>query len=184
MGYLRKLESAHPRKASATLNNARRFFFAIFAPSPPLARASPATRQRAWTRTLRKSTRAAAKLHLPLSSAPESVEDRTFSFLCSSGVSPPARNRVGDMNRLVFFIAVFGLCASPAYARTVHLRGDEADAFITKNFPDAEIPGEVKGKFTYIEHGHKRVGHAVMPKFPVELNREFFRANRQFFFAK
>ncbi len=88
------------------------------------------------------------------------------------------------MNRLVFFIAVFGLCASPAYARTVHLRGDEADAFITKNFPDAEIPGEVKGKFTYIEHGHKRVGHAVMPKFPVELNREFFRANRQFFFAK
>ena len=64
------------------------------------------------------------------------------------------------MNRLVFFIAAFGLCASPAHARTVHLRGDEADAFITKNFPAAEIPGEVKGKFTYIEHGHKRVGHA------------------------
>ena len=42
------------------------------------------------------------------------------------------------MNRLVFFIAVFGPCASPAYARTVHLRGDKADAFITKNFPDAE----------------------------------------------
>jgi hypothetical protein len=99
-------------------------------------------------------------MHVPLSSAPESVEDRILSFLCSSGVSPPAQNRAGDMNRLAFFLAVFGLCASPAYARTVHLRGDEADAFITKNFPDAEIPGEVKGKFTYIEHGRRRVGHA------------------------
>ena len=42
----------------------------------------------------------------------------------------------------------------------MHLRGGEADAFISKNFPGAEIPGEVKGKFTYIEHRHKRVGHA------------------------
>ena len=64
------------------------------------------------------------------------------------------------MNRLVFFLAVFGLCTSPVYARTVHLRGDEADDFITQNFPNAEIPGEVKGTFTYIKHGYKRVGHA------------------------
>jgi hypothetical protein len=64
------------------------------------------------------------------------------------------------MNRLVFFLAVFGLCAFPAYAQTVHLRGNEADDFIAKNFPNAEIPGEVSGTFTYMKHGYKMVGHA------------------------
>ena len=64
------------------------------------------------------------------------------------------------MKKLVFFVGVLGLCASPAQARTVHLRGDKADAFITKNFPNAEIPGDVKGEFSYTKHGHKMVGHA------------------------
>jgi len=64
------------------------------------------------------------------------------------------------MKKLLFFVGLLGLCASPAQARTEHLRGDKADAFIAENFPKAELPGEVKGAFTYAQHGRKKIGHA------------------------
>jgi hypothetical protein len=53
----------------------------------------------------------------------------------------------------VVSLAVLGLITgSPlALASSVsHLNGQAADDFIEKHFPNAEIPGAVEGKFTYV----------------------------------
>lgn len=50
--------------------------------------------------------------------------------------------------------------AQPASAHPVPLKGAAADAFIARNFPNAEIPGEVSGKFTWVRHGYQHVGRA------------------------
>ncbi len=47
-------------------------------------------------------------------------------------------------------IAAFCIaCSSYAHADYVTLKGAEAEAFIQKYFPNAEIPGPVKGYFSY-----------------------------------
>jgi len=65
------------------------------------------------------------------------------------------------MDRFLLSLAICGLSASPAYALTTHLKGEKADAFIAKYFPNADIPGPVQGKFTYVKGRHKVIGRAT-----------------------
>jgi hypothetical protein len=65
------------------------------------------------------------------------------------------------MKRIIAPLILCGLFACPSQARTVHLRGDRADAFIAAHFPDAEIPGPVHGRFTDGAPHHRRRGRAV-----------------------
>ena len=64
------------------------------------------------------------------------------------------------MKRALLFAAGFVAMAGPALAHPVTLRRGAADAFIAKSFPNAEIPGDVSGAFTYVRHGGTHVGHA------------------------
>jgi hypothetical protein len=49
------------------------------------------------------------------------------------------------------------LAFSPiANARTIILKGDAADAFISKHFPNADIPGPVEGPFVYLNRMGRR----------------------------
>ena len=64
------------------------------------------------------------------------------------------------MKRAILLTAALIAIAHPALAHPVRLKGGVADAFIAKNFPNAEIPGDVSGAFTYVRHGRKHVGHA------------------------
>jgi hypothetical protein len=50
----------------------------------------------------------------------------------------------------IFLLATVTLSPSPAYAKTVVLSGDAADKFIERHFPNADIPGPVKGAFKYV----------------------------------
>ena len=65
------------------------------------------------------------------------------------------------MKILILSLTLCGLSASPAYALTTHLKGEKADAFIAKHFPNADIPGPVEGKFTYVKGRHKAIGRAT-----------------------
>ena len=66
------------------------------------------------------------------------------------------------MKKLVMFAAaVFFATVTFAHAENVTLDGDNADSFITRHFPDAEIPGQVKGLFHYVDkNGKVRRGYA------------------------
>jgi hypothetical protein len=64
------------------------------------------------------------------------------------------------MKKVAFFAMAFGVFVSPAQAKVVHLSGGKADSFIAKHSPDAVIPGDVNGKFTYVARGHRRIGRA------------------------
>lgn len=63
---------------------------------------------------------------------------------------------------VIFLVAVSfsGALASGAQARTIHLHGKAADDFIARHFPNAAIPGPVKGVFAYRKAGHIRHGQA------------------------
>ncbi len=53
------------------------------------------------------------------------------------------------------------LASSLAHAQTVTLTGEAVEEFISKHFPDAEIPGKVKGAFQYInKNGEHKQGYA------------------------
>jgi hypothetical protein len=64
------------------------------------------------------------------------------------------------MKKIAFAAIAFAMFALPAQAGTVHLSGSKADRFIAQHFPNAVIPGDVSGKFTYGVCGHKHVGRA------------------------
>ena len=53
------------------------------------------------------------------------------------------------MNRLIFSFAALVAISSSANAQAVKLRGAAADAFVAKYFPNADVPGLIKGAFTY-----------------------------------
>jgi hypothetical protein len=65
------------------------------------------------------------------------------------------------MNRLIVFAAALVMMSSSAHAQAVKLRGPAADAFVAKYFPNADVPGRVKGEFTYTsKSGRKGSGLA------------------------
>jgi hypothetical protein len=67
------------------------------------------------------------------------------------------------MNRLIVFAAALVMMSSSAHAQAVKLRGPAADAFVAKYFPNADVPGRVKGEFTYTsKSGRKGSGLAKM----------------------
>ena len=53
------------------------------------------------------------------------------------------------MNRLIVVGVALVAMSSLAQAQAVKLRGPAADAFVAKYFPNAAVPGRVKGQFTY-----------------------------------
>jgi hypothetical protein len=53
------------------------------------------------------------------------------------------------MNRLVVAGAALVVSSSSAHAQAVKLRGPAADAFVAKYFPNAAVPGRIKGQFSY-----------------------------------
>ena len=59
-------------------------------------------------------------------------------------------------------LAITLVMISPlAYAKTKFLSDDSARSFLAKHFPDAEIPGRVQGKFTYMnKRGEMKHGYA------------------------
>jgi hypothetical protein len=65
------------------------------------------------------------------------------------------------MNGLIVFAAALVMMSSSAHAQAVRLRGPAADAFVAKYFPNADVPGRVKGQFTYTsKSGRKGSGVA------------------------
>jgi hypothetical protein len=56
---------------------------------------------------------------------------------------------VRPMNRLIVASAALVMISSSANAQAVKLRGSAADAFVAKYFPNAAVPGRIKGQFTY-----------------------------------
>jgi hypothetical protein len=60
------------------------------------------------------------------------------------------------MKTFILSAAMVLMIAHPAFAKPMVLKGAAADAFIAKHFPDAEIPGDVSGKFTYV-HDHRNI---------------------------
>jgi hypothetical protein len=75
------------------------------------------------------------------------------------------------MNRSILAGAALVMISSSAHAQAVKLRGEAADSFVAKYFPNAAIPGLVKGRFNYINKSgaktrglakcHSRHGSAV-----------------------
>jgi hypothetical protein len=49
------------------------------------------------------------------------------------------------MNRLIVVGAALVMISSSANAQAVKLRGKAADAFVAKYFPNAAVPGPIKG---------------------------------------
>jgi hypothetical protein len=64
------------------------------------------------------------------------------------------------MKKMALAVIALGIFVLPAQARTVHLSGKKADAFIARHFPNADIPGDVDGGFSYVARGCKRFGRA------------------------
>ena len=65
------------------------------------------------------------------------------------------------MKKVILSAATLLMMVPSANARTVILKGEAADLFIARHFPNADIPGPVSGAFTYIYSRGKRVtGHA------------------------
>jgi hypothetical protein len=65
------------------------------------------------------------------------------------------------MKKLLLIATILFATAPLAHAKNVSLSGDAADSFIERHFPDAEIPGPVKGTFDYTDkNGNVRRGYA------------------------
>lgn len=65
------------------------------------------------------------------------------------------------MKKVILFSTLVLMFSPLANAKNVELSGAKADSFIARHFPDADIPGEVKGVFTYInKDGQKKRGYA------------------------
>jgi hypothetical protein len=64
------------------------------------------------------------------------------------------------MKKTALAVIAFGIFVLPAQARTALLSGKKADAFVAKHFPNADIPGDVDGRFSYVAGGRERFGRA------------------------
>ncbi len=64
------------------------------------------------------------------------------------------------MKKVILSAAALIALASSAFAHPVTLKRAAADAFIAKYFPNAYIPGDLEGPFSYVRQGGKNVGHA------------------------
>jgi hypothetical protein len=65
------------------------------------------------------------------------------------------------MKRSIFAGAALVMISSCAHAQAVKLRGEAADSFVAKYFPNAAIPGLVRGRFNYVnKSGAKTSGLA------------------------
>jgi hypothetical protein len=65
------------------------------------------------------------------------------------------------LKKLIVITAMLVVVSPLAKAKNVSLKDEVARAFIHKHFPDAYIPGEVEGNFTYIsKNGKKKHGYA------------------------
>lgn len=65
------------------------------------------------------------------------------------------------MKKLVLIAATLFTAAPFAHAKNITLSGYQADSFIERHFPDADIPGPVKGTFQYVDkNGKIRRGYA------------------------
>jgi hypothetical protein len=65
------------------------------------------------------------------------------------------------MNKIILASAALLFIASSANAKPVILKGQAAESFIGKYFPQASIPGPVSGAFRYVDkRGRHRKGHA------------------------
>jgi hypothetical protein len=65
------------------------------------------------------------------------------------------------MNRWIVAAGALAMTSLAAHARAVKLRGPAADSFVAKYFPNAAVPGRVKGEFTYVaKRGTRHMGLA------------------------
>ena len=65
------------------------------------------------------------------------------------------------MNKIILASATLLLVSWSVNAEAVVLKGQAAESFIGKYFPQASIPGPVSGAFGYIDkRGRHRKGHA------------------------
>ena len=65
------------------------------------------------------------------------------------------------MKKLILFATILFATAPLAHAKNVTLSGAAADSFISRHFPNADIPGPVKGVFQYTDkNGNVRRGYA------------------------
>ena len=71
------------------------------------------------------------------------------------------------MSRLIVVGAALVMMSSSAHAQAVKLRGPAADAFVAKYFPNAAVPGRVKGQFTYTSRGGRKGSGLANATFPL-----------------
>jgi len=65
------------------------------------------------------------------------------------------------MKKLILIATMMMVVAPLAQAQEVKLSGDAAESFIFRHFPNADIPGPVKGLFHYTDkNGQIRRGYA------------------------
>jgi hypothetical protein len=67
-----------------------------------------------------------------------------------------AEARLKAMNRLIVSFAALLSISSSANAQAVKLRGEAADAFVAKYFPNAGAPALIKSTFTYTSKNGQR----------------------------
>jgi hypothetical protein len=60
------------------------------------------------------------------------------------------------MKKILLSLAILLAIAPSTNARTMILKGDAADAFVSKHFPNADIPGPVEGPFVYLNRMGRR----------------------------
>jgi hypothetical protein len=60
------------------------------------------------------------------------------------------------MNRLIVSFAALLMIYSSANAQAVKLRGETADAFVAKYFPNAGAPALIKSTFSYMDKNGQR----------------------------
>jgi hypothetical protein len=65
--------------------------------------------------------------------------------------------KVKAMNRLIVSLAALLVISSSASAQAVKLRGEAADAFVAKYFPNAGAPALIKNTFSYTSKNGQRV---------------------------
>lgn len=64
--------------------------------------------------------------------------------------------RLKVMNRLIVSFAALLMFSTSAHAQAVKLRGEAADAFVAKYFPNASAPALIKSTFTYTSKNGRR----------------------------
>jgi hypothetical protein len=65
------------------------------------------------------------------------------------------------MKKVILFVTLLTAFSPFANAKEVSLSGPAADSFLSRHFPDADIPGPVKGLFQYTDkNGKVRRGYA------------------------